>query len=257
MPSVRNGKSALPERVTDLHYSDPDLVPLYDQINAGGADFDHYLTYLPKYPCRILDLGCGTGRFTRELAELGHHVTGIDPAPEMLNLARNNAVGCDIAWQLGIAQDLSANAQFDHVFMTGHAFQCLLTDTEILATFNSVCAHLAPKGQFHFETRNPGSKPWQGWCDAPAHVTTETGGSLTIDTEILGWAGEVLTFRLTYRSEGWHKTSTSALRFAPKETLIDLAGQANLQMKTCFGDWSRGPFHRETSPEIILSLCPA
>ena len=33
----------------------------------------------------ILELGCGTGRMTRGLLELGHPVTGVDNDPEMLS----------------------------------------------------------------------------------------------------------------------------------------------------------------------------
>jgi ubiquinone/menaquinone biosynthesis C-methylase UbiE len=36
---------------------------------------------------RILDAACGTGRHTRYLVDLGHHVTGLDPSAEMLREA--------------------------------------------------------------------------------------------------------------------------------------------------------------------------
>ncbi|MBP1993355.1 class I SAM-dependent methyltransferase [Paenibacillus eucommiae] len=37
---------------------------------------------------RVLDLGCGTGFLSLMLAELGHQVTGVDFAQEMLSMAR-------------------------------------------------------------------------------------------------------------------------------------------------------------------------
>lgn len=37
---------------------------------------------------RVLDAGCGTGRHTKWLAERGAHVTGVDPSPEMIAIAR-------------------------------------------------------------------------------------------------------------------------------------------------------------------------
>ncbi|NIP17142.1 MAG: methyltransferase domain-containing protein [Xanthomonadales bacterium] len=39
---------------------------------------------------RALDFGCGTGRSTRFLRDLGFEVTGVDISPEMLRLAGNN-----------------------------------------------------------------------------------------------------------------------------------------------------------------------
>lgn len=40
---------------------------------------------------RVLDVGCGTGVLSLWLAELGHEVTGVDFAPEMLDQARTKA----------------------------------------------------------------------------------------------------------------------------------------------------------------------
>jgi SAM-dependent methyltransferase len=40
---------------------------------------------------RILDVGCGSGPLFAPLAERGMHVTGIDPAPAMVVLARQEA----------------------------------------------------------------------------------------------------------------------------------------------------------------------
>jgi 2-polyprenyl-3-methyl-5-hydroxy-6-metoxy-1,4-benzoquinol methylase len=39
-------------------------------------------------PATICDIGCGSGRFVNALAKRGAQVTGVDFAPEMLNLAR-------------------------------------------------------------------------------------------------------------------------------------------------------------------------
>jgi SAM-dependent methyltransferase len=37
---------------------------------------------------RVLDIGCGTGRWVRRYTELGHDATGIDATPGMLRIAR-------------------------------------------------------------------------------------------------------------------------------------------------------------------------
>jgi len=39
----------------------------------------------------LIDVGCGTGYFTRQFARAGYAVTGIDPDREMLRFARNHA----------------------------------------------------------------------------------------------------------------------------------------------------------------------
>ncbi len=53
---------------------------------------------------RVLDVGCGTGRFAAALAERGARVWGIDPSPEMLAQARRTAVG--VGFKQAAAEDL-------------------------------------------------------------------------------------------------------------------------------------------------------
>jgi SAM-dependent methyltransferase len=45
---------------------------------------------------RILDVGCGTGRWVRRYLELGHRATGIDATPGMLRLARQQGTAAPL-----------------------------------------------------------------------------------------------------------------------------------------------------------------
>ena len=61
----------------------------------------------------LLDVGCGTGHFSRRFARLGLSVSGIDPDPAALKFARTQ--GSDVHYMQGNAQELpfSDNA-FDY-----------------------------------------------------------------------------------------------------------------------------------------------
>jgi len=48
------------------------------------------LKYKPSF---ILDVGCGTGAFTRRLSGKGHKIIGVDLSDEMLDLSRKNCNG--------------------------------------------------------------------------------------------------------------------------------------------------------------------
>jgi SAM-dependent methyltransferase len=70
----------------------------FDRIARFPGVFDHNAHYhdvlLRALPARVgsaLDLGCGTGAFSRRLAARADHVLGIDLAPEMLRVARESS----------------------------------------------------------------------------------------------------------------------------------------------------------------------
>jgi SAM-dependent methyltransferase len=50
--------------------------------------FETFNGLVPPPPRRVLDFGCGTAENVVLLTGLGHHVVGIDPVPEMVELGR-------------------------------------------------------------------------------------------------------------------------------------------------------------------------
>lgn len=72
---------------------DTNAVTLWRSVLGGLRDtVRQYLVarqltaHLPQRPLRVLDAGCGQGSQAIRLARAGHHVTGLDPSPQMLGL---------------------------------------------------------------------------------------------------------------------------------------------------------------------------
>ena len=64
----------------------------------------------------VLELGCGTGYFTRELARSGANVVAIDVSPELLEIARANCSASNVRYEIQNAYQLSyPDAVFDSV----------------------------------------------------------------------------------------------------------------------------------------------
>jgi len=80
----------------------------------GKTEFDLlYLMMRPKEGEALLDVGCGTGHFTRLFAETGLQVTGLDPDKIMLAYAKLQNHNID--YRYGSATDLPfENNTFDH-----------------------------------------------------------------------------------------------------------------------------------------------
>ncbi len=55
---------------------------------------------------RVVDVGCGPGGAVRQAASRGARVTGVDPAPVMLGLARTLTRRPGVAWLEGTAEAL-------------------------------------------------------------------------------------------------------------------------------------------------------
>lgn len=106
---------------------------------------------------RILDVGCGTGRHSIELARRGYDVTGIDLSPAMLARARENAAaaGCRISFIQADARSLSFTEEFDVVIMLCEGgFPLMETDEMNYEILRSAARALKPHGTFIFSTLN-------------------------------------------------------------------------------------------------------
>lgn len=241
----------------DEHYKDQALVALYDTANASRDDFDFYRARLPNPPCRILDIGCGTGKFAVELAHAGCTVTGVDPAAAMIAAARAKSGAEKVHWMVGEVSDLDCDTPFDAAVMTGHAFQCLLHDDQIVELFENLAQRLAGRASFWFETRNPQAKPWTRWT--PDHagppIAFADGRRLQVTHDVHAVEGEYVTFSETYTvNSGQEVGSTqSCLRFLTLPAIKALAERAGLSIHTVHGNWTGEAFD-ESSPEIILEL---
>ena len=90
----------------EREYRNPLLVTKNESPQADTLRFFKFLKKEEKYKLEnktILDLGCGTGRNTNYLADLGNNVIGIEISRTALNLAKERArdLGLVIDYRLG------------------------------------------------------------------------------------------------------------------------------------------------------------
>jgi SAM-dependent methyltransferase len=82
---------------------------------------DQFLELLPSPGRRTVDIGCGEGRLTRHLKELGHQIVGIDASPSMVAAARESDPSMDIRMADVAALPLDdASADLAVAFMSLH-----------------------------------------------------------------------------------------------------------------------------------------
>lgn len=138
---------------------------IYDKINSevdykGWADYFEacFTKYLKEKPTLVLDLACGTGSMTFELAERGYDMIGADGSEAMLTRALDNAYAKGISSVLFIKQDMQS---FELYGTVGAVTCCLdsinyLTSKEdIKSCFDNVHNYLDPDGLFLFDLNTP------------------------------------------------------------------------------------------------------
>ncbi len=98
---------------------------------------------------RVLDLACGTGIPTLELARRGYGVVGLDLHGEMLAVARKKAEGegLKVEFIRGDALEIDFEEEFDAVTMFFSSIM-YFDDSAIQELFNSVKRALKPGGVF-------------------------------------------------------------------------------------------------------------
>ena len=140
----------------------------------------------------LLDLGCGTGKMTRIMAEKGFDMIGIDNSMEMLDMAREYEYDREEdSGILYLLQDMREFELYGTVRAVYSACDCLnyiMEEDELLTVFRLVNNYLDPKGLFIFdmntsykyehllaentiaENREEGSFIWENYYDKEEQV---------------------------------------------------------------------------------------
>ncbi|PJI94644.1 class I SAM-dependent methyltransferase [Luteimicrobium subarcticum] len=241
---------------------------VYDAVNVWAPDDDYFLARAAEGPgIRVLDLGCGTGRLTTELARTGFEVTGVDPDGEALEAARRKPGGDLVRWVEGTSEALGPDLRFDVVIMTAHVVQAIADDGEWRATLADVHRALVSGGLLTFDSRDPAAGAWERWTpDASRSSLTLPDG-----TVVEGWyevtgtepatdgADHVAVVHLTDHTllpDGTHTVETGDLAFRSEQRLRDDVTAAGFVVRSVVGGWAGQPVGAGDGELIVVALRP-
>lgn len=244
------------------------LPELYDLEHAGfDEDIALYLQFAEVIGDPILELGCGTGRVLRPLANAGWRVTGLDQSAPMLDRARASLRESGMLDRATLfldsmaAADQAPGGPFGLAIFSLNGLMHLPTVAEQRAALQAARNALDPRGMVIIDVQNP-TPDWMASFDGrvshegtwrqddgrmvsrfssrthgPAHQLLET--NLWYDTvDVRGCMSRVQTrfpMRYLYRSE--------------LEPMLELAGFVEWQV---YGSYELDPFD-DGSERLIMT----
>ena len=117
---------------------------------------------------KVLDVGCGVGRWSRLLAHQGGQVTGVDLAPTMLEEARRRAKEEGVEERCRFVESNLAELDLHEAFsliIGVTVLQHILDQAQFLSAVNRIAQHLAPKGRIVLMEVAPSVA--ESSCDSP------------------------------------------------------------------------------------------
>jgi SAM-dependent methyltransferase len=177
-------------------------------------------------PCDVLDLGCGTGRVSLDLAAQGHRVTGLDINPRFAEELRQRAASQNVAAGavVGDARELDLGRRFDLVLAALQFLQLLPDSRDRVAVLKRVRDHLRDRGMFAAALLDLSGEATDGDYVAPLPDMRETDGWV--------WSSQPIEVRLL---DGGSALSLDRHRRAvsPRGEIVESEDSVRLQLVTC------------------------
>jgi SAM-dependent methyltransferase len=242
----------------DSLYDDADL---YDLVAPADAAMERFYVEAAGGPGRrVLDLACGSGRFTAPLAASGAVVTGGDLSETMLAQARVAVAerGASAEFVQLDMRDFVLGRQFDAIVIAANSLMHLHTRADFTRAFSSIRQHLAPGGRLLFDVFVPSMH----LLSLPAGQRELLGvfphprlGEVTIE-ETIGYDPITQVMRTDwYWSTADHKdfrhTPLELRQIFPQELPL-LVETSGLQLIDRFGDFDRSPLTAGSRRQVCV-----
>ncbi len=264
------------------------LSRFYDLENADFTeDIDFWVGLAKEANGPTLELGCGSGRVTQQIARAGCTVVGLDNSEPMLALARaklarkpelsaratlllGDMTNFDLYGQTGVSAPHRADTQvgpyisppFGLIICPFNTFMHLLAAAEQLALLACARRHLAPGGVLALDLTNPAP----AYADPDESLTLERtfrddGADLTVQqfsTIQLDRTAQVAHIVWQYdaiAADGAVRRTLAPLELrytfpAEMSLLLDRAG---FRLTHLYGDYDEGPLTDESERMIVMA----
>jgi SAM-dependent methyltransferase len=207
---------------------------------------DRLIAFLnPASGARMLDLGCGKGRFSRYLAQQGFEVTGLDLSENSIQYARQFAAD-NLSFFTHDMREPYKFIYFDYIFSFFTSFGYFESDEANIQTLKNVHSGLKKNGYFVLDFFNAANVEKH----LPQREEKEIGGiRFFIEKKK---EGNFVVKHIRFEDSGVSRHFTEQVRLFDCQTMRAMFAEAGLDEIACFGDYDLNPFDEIHSPRLIL-----
>ncbi|WP_269412142.1 class I SAM-dependent DNA methyltransferase [Lentibacillus daqui] len=237
------------------------LANVYDRL-MDDAPYDDWLGFTvgifqqsDKPIHHVADLGCGTGRITTGLAQMGYQMIGVDYSETMLSVAQQHAsdMGVPVQWIHQDLRELQGLSELDAVVSYCDVMNYITTEEELMTVFSHVKNMLADGGIFIFDVHslyhldnNLAGETFAMVDDDLAYIwfcsPGEVSGEVFHDLTFFVQQGKTYT-----RFEEYHHQQTFPIKIYQK--LLQASG---FNIRHLYGDFSPKPESLKDNTERIF-----
>jgi len=232
-----------------MHFEEDPAKRPHAHVKAQVDGIDRYLQLETR--SRVLDLGCGAGRRTLELARRGHRVLGVDPDERALAHARAAAREERLNTHFVHAdpRTITYRAEFDAVVCLDGAFGQLPSDRDDLRALEAARKGLKPGAKLLIDVVN---REWVVRHFEPnLWERGEAGGDVILDQISFDFEkGRLDNRRVLVAADGKRTPQFVSVRVYALTELLALAEKAGLVSRGYWGGFDGAPYGMD-SPRLV------
>ena len=229
-----------------------EVAPWYDETSADMFEpavvepVVEFLAELAGEGGAALELGIGTGRIGLPLARRGVRVHGIDLSTAMVARLRAKPGAEDVGVTIGDFATTTVDGTFSLAYLVFNTINNLTTQSEQVACFRNVAAHLEPGGCFVIEVgvpslqRLPPGETVRPFDVSPSHLGFD-------EYDI---ANQGLISHHYWPLDG--RQASTPFRYVWPSELDLMALLAGMTLRGRWSGWKREPFTSESTKHVSV-----
>lgn len=249
---------------TDYYALYYDLLYSHRDVKAETDFLEKMFREYSSVPVRrVLDVGCGTGIHSLELARRGYTVLGVDVSPEMIARAGEKSAGIPgVSFLNADIRGFKADQAFDAAIAMYGVLSYFVDDSDLMEALRSIRRNLNTGGVFIFDTWNIiGVQHKRLYYETPTASFRRSGTMLAIKEEEwrLDLYNQTALLEITWSVIDLPRDKIDVFThrinirlFAPREIKHYLR-EAGFEAKALFEDYACKPFTELSSDLVVVA----